>query len=291
MTLEFLQRKIKNTEDMRDIVSTMKTLSSVSILQYQQANKALEQYRRNLHDAFHAYVRKFGIPVQRAQKSDKGRYLVILIGSDNGMVGKFNKEIIEAAETELKKKKIELSDVLFLVVGKRLAMLAEQRNLNIYAKYGISNSVKVVNSLAETMIIKIDEAIRLKRINTIVVCFHKHSKNTAISIEKRKILPFDFSTLKKLQDKPWPTNNIPLITLDKEKLLSALINESLLVAISSQLNYSLSAEHYTRMTNMQNAEKNINENLAALDMEFQQKRQEMITDELIDVISGSEALK
>jgi F-type H+-transporting ATPase subunit gamma len=45
------------------------------------------------------------------------------------------------------------------------------------------------------------------------------------------------------------------------------------------------------MTNMQNAEKNIDDNLAELDKKYQQSRQEQITDELIDVISGVTALE
>ena len=45
------------------------------------------------------------------------------------------------------------------------------------------------------------------------------------------------------------------------------------------------------MTNMQNAEKNIDENLEELNLEYQQQRQADITDELIDVISGAEAMK
>ena len=64
-----------------------------------------------------------------------------------------------------------------------------------------------------------------------------------------------------------------------------------MIAIASQLNYSLAAEHYTRMTNMQNAEKNIDESLELMNLEYQQKRQESITDELIDVISGAEAMQ
>ena len=61
MVLEVLQRKIKTTQDLRDIVSTMKTLSSVSILQYEKANQALARYRRNLRDAFHAVIKYQGL--------------------------------------------------------------------------------------------------------------------------------------------------------------------------------------------------------------------------------------
>ena len=57
------------------------------------------------------------------------------------------------------------------------------------------------------------------------------------------------------------------------------------------LNDSLASEHFTRMTNMQEAEKNIDENLERMNLEYQQQRQENITDELIDVISGADAMR
>ena len=76
---------------------------------------------------------------------------------------------------------------------------------------------------------------------------------------------------------------------DKINIFIEYSNDNL--KLSTQLNYSLAAEHFTRMTNMQNAEKNIDENLAVLDLEYQRERQENITDELIDVISGAEAMK
>ena len=98
MSSEALKKRIKTTQDLREIVSTMKSLSSVSILQYEQANSALEKYRRNLRDAFHALIRKEGIHSLRVNASQPEKHLIILIGSDSGMVGKFNKEIIQNLE-------------------------------------------------------------------------------------------------------------------------------------------------------------------------------------------------
>ena len=82
-----------------------------------------------------------------------------------------------------------------------------------------------------------------------------------------------------------------MIPIERKQMFAALLNEYLTIALASQLNYSLAAEHYTRMTNMQNAEKNIDESLEQMNLEYQQERQENITDELIDVISGAEAVK
>ncbi len=290
MTIEALKKRIKTTQDLREIVGTMKALSSVSILQYEQANQALSKYRNNLKDAFHALVKKDGIPFLANNNRDF-KHMIILIGSDNGMVGKFNKEVIDKVKIDLRKNNISMKDVIFLTIGKRVTMLAEQAKFKLFAKYAISNSVKIVNSIAETVILKLEEAIRKEKINKVTVWYHKRNKSASVSLEKRDILPFDVKAFKRLKDKPWDTNNIPMIPLNKERLFSALVNETLMIAIASQLNYSLAAEHYTRMTNMQNAEKNIDESLELMNLEYQQKRQESITDELIDVISGAEAMQ
>ena len=290
MTIEALKKRIKVTEDLREIVGTMKALSSVSILQYEQANTALAQYRHNLKDAFHALIKQGGLPKNEV-KTAQNRQLVILIGTDNGMVGKFNKEILDKAKADLKKQGVSLKNTLFLTVGKRIGGLAMQSNLKLYAKYAVANSVKMVNTIAETVIMKIDEATRKEHITSVCVWYHKRNKNEPVSVQKQQIIPFDFAAYQKLKDKPWGTNNIPLIPIERKKMFAALLNEYLTIALASQLNYSLAAEHYTRMTNMQNAEKNIDESLEQMNLEYQQERQENITDELIDVISGAEAVK
>lgn len=290
MPIENLKRRIKVTEDLREIVGTMKALSSVSILQYEQANTALESYRSNLKDAFHALVRQGGA-LQNIQPSGNNRQLVILIGSDNGMVGKFNKEIIDMAKTDLRRQGVATKDVLFLTIGKRIGSIAAQNNFRLYAKYAVANSVKMVNTIAETVIMKIDEAVRKEHVGIVSVWYHKRRKNMPINVQKQQIIPFDLSAYKKLKDKPWGTNNIPLIPVERKKMFTALLNEYLTIALASQLNYSLAAEHYTRMTNMQNAEKNIDKSLEEMNLSYQQERQENITDELIDVISGAEAVK
>lgn len=290
MSLEKLERKIKTTRELREIVSTMKLLSSVSILQYEQAGAALEKYRRNLQTAFHALILKSGLPRITPSKA-KPKYLMILVGSDNGMVGKFNQEIIKAAHQFLKQKGISTQQTQFIIVGKRLNMLISQNKWPVYARYGLSNSVKIVNTLAESIILNINTAMSREKISHVYVFFHQHIKNQPVSTESRQIFPINTKNMQNLKNKPWATNNIPLITLSPEKMFSALVREILLIAFSSLLNHSLAAEHWTRMTNMQNAEKNIDENLAELDKQYQQKRQEQITEELIDVVSGAAALK
>lgn len=291
MAAEVLQRKIKTTQDLRDIVSNMKTLSSVSILQYEQANTVLDKYQRNLRDAFQVLAIHNGMPQIKSQKTPNPRHLFVLVGSDNGMVGKFNREVTEKVNNFIKEQKIAKKDAYFITIGKRLSALAEQSGFNILNSFATSNSVKSVIDLTETVLMHIEQAIRKSRITDIYTCCHYRNGTSGVSTEMKKILPIENAMLQKLKYKKWETNNVPMMPVDKELMFKALTSEMLMITIARHINSSLSAEHYTRMTNMQNAEKNIDENLEEMNLLYQQQRQEEITNELIDVISGANAMQ
>lgn len=291
MPIEALQRKIKTTKDLREIVNNMKTLSSVSILQYEQANSVLDKYQRNLHDAFHALALHNGIPNLSVKPTVRQRSLFILVGSDNGMVGRFNRELIELVKNYMKEHRILLADTMFITVGKRLSQLAEQAGFKILAGFATSNSVKTVTSLAGKAIVRMESALRQKHISDVFVCFHQRANATAVETQIKRMLPIDVASLQKLRYKKWETNNFPMLATPPDKMFAALLSEMMMITLSKQINASLAAEHWTRMTNMQNAEKNIDENLEEMNLEYQQQRQEEITGELIDVISGANALK
>lgn len=291
MAVEILRRRIKTTQDLRDIVSNMKMLSSVSILQYEQADKALDKYLRNLRDAFHVLAINGGLPQITDKKNKQSRSLFLLIGSDNGMVGRFNREITDNAVQYLREKRISLQNTFFITVGKRVSALAESKHFRTYRSYAVSNSVKAVSLLSENVILSIDEIIRKEHIDEVWVISHHREEHGQIKVERKKIIPFDVKRLQKLKSKKWETNNIPMLGVSTEKMFAELVNEALMISVAKEINASLASEHYTRMTNMQNAEKNIDENLEELNLEYQQQRQADITDELIDVISGAEAMK
>lgn len=291
MPAEVLQRKIKTTKDLREIVSNMKTLSSVSILQYEQASAVMDKYQHNLQDAFQVLAMQGGVPNLHQFSVQNPRCLFILIGSDNGMVGRFNRELIEQLKNFAKERKIAKSNAYFIVIGKRISLLAEQENFDILAKFAIANSVKIVVNLAEQAIIKIEKAIRQKQISDVFVCFHQRNKNTAVKTQIKQILPIDIKALQNMRHKKWETNNFPMLATAPDKMFTALLSEIMMIGLAKKINASLAAEHFTRMTNMQNAEKNIDENLEEMNLIYQQQRQEEITSELIDIISGANAME
>jgi F-type H+-transporting ATPase subunit gamma len=124
----------------------------------------------------------------------------------------------------------------------------------------------------------------------VYILYHKRSKATSVILEEQKIIPFNYEKMRSISKKKWATNNLVQTDLQKNVFLREITNQILGISLISFLNFSLAAEHFIRMTNMQAAEQNIDENLEEMNLEYQQQRQEEITGELIDIIAGYQAI-
>jgi len=78
--------------------------------------------------------------------------------------------------------------------------------------------------------------------------------------------------------------------MDRKSLFSSLIREYLFVSLFRAFAESLASENASRLAAMQGAEKNIEEQLGELNRRYHQQRQMSITEELLDIVSGYEAL-
>ncbi len=283
MTLEALKKRIKTTTDLRNIVSTMKSLSSVSIVAYEKAQISLTDYIQNIWNGFLILDKNKALRIPKVEPSDQA--LAIIIGSDNGLVGRFNKEIISFAQKELQDFKTS-----YITVGRRIASLMLNEK-NIIAKYPISNSIKETANISLAILKNIPQIKENKKLPSVFVFYHEHISGQPVSCQKTQLLPFSQSILNPIKSMKWDGRSWPCFKIDSNILLLSLIQEYIGITLDSALIKSLAAEHYIRMINMQNAEKNIDERLYEMNLKYQQKRQENITDELIDIVSASQAMR
>ena len=129
MTLESLNRRIKTTSDLREIVSTMKMLSSVSVGQYDKALTSIKQYRQTIRDAFHGLFSQdsFNYTPPRPNKGPQ-KILSIIIGTDNGLVGKFNRDLMAYVQRYIENQYPDATHRV-IAVGKRIGMLSQIQHL------------------------------------------------------------------------------------------------------------------------------------------------------------------
>jgi len=104
------------------------------------------------------------------------------------------------------------------------------------------------------------------------------------------LLPVPPGYLRDLAARPWPTRRIPDHRMETAPLLSWLIREHLLVSLFRAGAESLASEHAARLAAMKGAERNIEERLDDLTADYRRRRQDAITTELMDIVSGVEAM-
>ncbi len=290
MPLEILNRRIKTTKDIGDIVHTMKMLSSASLGQYEKALKSLTHYKETIFDAFHGLFSQESFHYEQPLSSkQQARPLAILIGSNNGLVGRFNHDLFAFMEKYFQDEEEDTSPYV-ITMGKRITLLAEAHQADKLAGYPMPNTLKEIAPMAAQLLNQIEQTLSQHKINFVYVFSNQKKGGTAFSSKVHQLIPLSEKHLHKLQKEKWNGRTLPLVTADHQALFSALIKEYLIVLLLHEMVASLASEHYTRMMHMQEAENNIEETLAKFNLEYQQLRQTQVTDELIDIVSGAEEM-
>jgi len=104
------------------------------------------------------------------------------------------------------------------------------------------------------------------------------------------LLPLDLDWLAGLAEKKWPSRVLPTYSMGWERLFSSLIKQYFFVSIYRASVESLASENASRLASMQAAEKNIEEKIEEITSRYMHVRQQSITSELLDIISGFEVL-
>ena len=291
MSLESLNRRIKTTTDLGEIVSTMKMLSSVSVGQYEKALQSLKQYGQTIRDAFHGLFTQESFHYEAPKSKPKEpKVLAIIIGSDNGLVGRFNRDLMDFTTKYLQNQFLGTTPRI-ITVGKRIGLLSTtKKEFIIEASYPISNSLKELAPVTAQILNQINQIVSQHKIDSVYLFANHRQGNAAFTPRARQLIPLPEEQMKQLQRSKWTGRSLPLITVDQDQLFHAVLREYLLVVMLHDLVASLASEHYTRMIRMQEAEKNIDTSLEEFKLEYQQLRQTQITDELIDIVSGAEEM-
>ncbi len=156
----------------------------------------------------------------------------------------------------------------------------------ISAPVSVTGIIPAVNSLLVT----IEQWNTQLGIERVVICYNRLLAGTTCRPEILHLLPFDRDRLRDFASRPWPGTTIPLYTMDRNRLFSLLVRHSLFATLYQVLAESMAGENASRLASMQAAEKNIGERLDELNLRFRDLRQGAITEELLDIVAGFEAM-
>ena len=291
-TIEELKRRIQSTEDLQSVVKTMKSLAAVKIRQFQRAVESLDDFNDTIKMALRIVLRSGpNIFVRERETVEKDRIGCVVFGSDQGMCGQLNDQVVSEAMALVDRLGVQPENLLLAAAGYRAAARLHAQGQKVAASFSMPGSVEAITDKVEEILFKIEEFNDAHGIDTIYLFHARPAEGASYRPVTQRLLPVDRSWLQDLKKDPWPTRMLPLFTMDREVLFSELIQQYLFAALFRAFAESLASENASRLASMQGAERNIRERLGELNNRYHQQRQMSITAELLDIVSGFEALE
>jgi F-type H+-transporting ATPase subunit gamma len=287
-TLETLAETLDTIGDIQSIVRTMKSLSAVSIRQYEQAEKAISGYGTTVDLGLSALLqdrRARGLSLPDTIGSDTQAEAVVVIGSDRGLCGRYNEIVTRRAIDRIGDRTMHLA-----AIGAQAAVRLEGAGHSPDHLFLLPGSVGGLGTLVHSVIVTLERWMRDSDVGRISLIHNRREGRSRSVAVERALLPIPDSYLRDRLDTDWPGNGLPFFRMDPERLLSSLVRQRLFVVLYRALAEALASEHATRLAAMQSAERNIEDRRNSLNSAYRRKRQETITRELLDVVSGFEAV-
>ncbi|RZM82224.1 F0F1 ATP synthase subunit gamma [Leptolyngbya iicbica] len=303
-TPEALKSQIGSTADLQSVVKTMKAQAAVSIQQYEAALASLQQYSHTLELGLQILLQQSASvapPAALAPASSSPDPLgIILFGSDQGLCGQFNQQIAQYLDRYLGDPPIAIAEQRHLaVVGARPLPTLQELGLRIDETFAVPSNVDGITATVQDLLLMIDRwqthwgtigSRGLVPNQRILLFYNRPTSSVAYESVIVQPLPLDEAWLAQLRQRPWPSRRLPTPLMDPETLFFKLVRQYLFISLYQALAASLASENASRLAAMQAAESNIDDRLEDLTRQYRQQRQSAITAELLDVISGFEAL-
>ncbi len=289
-TTESLKRRIKSAGDLLSVVKTMKALAAVSIRQYQKAVESLDDYNRTVEMGLQIVLKERMGAMMQSKDAAVKRMGAIIFGSDQGLCGQLNEQISVFALDSIKEAGVKKENRKVLAVGARVADYVEDAGQPIDELLATPSSTAGITALVQEIIMIIEEWHFKQNVDHFMLFYNDYISGANYRPYKVQLLPVNRDWLKEIARKKWDSKTLPIYRMDGDKIFSSLIREYLFVSLYRAFAESLASENASRLASMQNAEKNIEEQMLDLHVQFHRTRQMTITEELLDIVAGFEAL-
>jgi len=281
-SLRDIKRRITSVRSTQKITRAMKMVAAAKLRRAQEAIVRTRPYAYHMRTLVNNVAgRAHGVSHPLLRPGGGGRVGVIMITSDRGLCGGFNANIVNhalrAAENELAGR-----DVAFTVVGRKGVEALRRRNIPI-ATIHPGHSEDILG-LAVTIIDALVEEYSRGEMDEVYCLYNEFKTAVQQQVVLERLLPFE------LEEQDGGTSLDYLYEPSQEAVLESLLVQNMHVQMHRILYESAASEFGARMTAMDSATRNAGEVIDSLTLQYNRARQDAITTELIEVISGAEAL-
>ena len=289
-SLKDLRNRITSVKSTKKITSAMKMVAAAKLKRAQENAEKTRPYAEKMKEVVSSLIEKVNQDTFRFGNLNKNNnnILLIICSSDRGLCGGFNGSIIKFTKKLTTKYKGEGKKINFFFVGKKAYQsLKRTEDSPIIDTLSDFANPSIKFDIASSIRDKLLELFFKKEIGECYLIYTKFKSAISQSVEIQKLLP--------VQNETTPENaNRKLISYDyepsEEMILDEIIPRNIAIQIHSALLENLASEQGSRMTAMDNATRNANDMIDNLTLFYNRSRQALITSELIEIISGAEAV-
>ncbi len=292
--LKEVRVRIASVKSTRQITSAMKMVAASKLRRAQNAILGMRPYAQKLQEIMQNLSSGLEGSDEGVFAEDRGNNKVLLvpITSNRGLCGAFNaniiKETISYIHTKLPAQQ-KTGNVDLFCIGKKGADIFKSRGFNI-----IKLNTEIFDDLTFENSAEISEAMMTsfaeKKYDQIILIYNQF-KNAAVQVlQVEQLLPVSKNIDDNNTSEAEPKANY-IFEPNKEEILEALVPKSIKIQLYKALADSLAAEHGARMTAMHQATENADSLLKDLNLSYNKARQAAITNEILEIVSGAEALK
>jgi len=285
-----IRNRIGSVTNTRKITSAMKMVSAAKLRKAQNAVTQMQPYAEKLKEILQNVSAGLDSAEDNvfAEKRDVKKILIVTIASSGGLCGGFNsyvvKEAIALASTKYKDL-YEAGNVDFIAVGKKVSDMFKSRRIatvstfhEVYDEFTYESIANFAQGLMDSF--------ANKKYDSIEIVYNRF-ENAAMQVPTaEQYLPVE----EKVEESGSTSNVDYIFEPSKEEIVMDLIPKSLKIQVYSALLNSVAGEHGARMTAMHKATDNATDLLKALKLEYNKARQASITNEILEIVSGAEAL-
>ena len=289
-SLKDLKTRINSVKSTQKITSAMKMVAAAKLRRAQDSAEKGRPYADRMQQIVNSLASKadpISAPQLLVGNGKDNTHLLVVVSADRGLCGGFNGAITRQTRTEVARLRGEGKTVKLLMVGRKSAdaLRRELGGSYIASLEGIQGTaVEYADaaSIGET----VRDGFEAGEFDVCTVIFNKFKSAISQEVTLKRLIPAEVGEDTQDDDAGLSYEYEP----DEEELLAAVLPRNISTQVYSALLESSAAELAARMTAMDNATRNAGDLIERLTLVYNRTRQATITKELIEIISGAEAV-
>ncbi len=287
-----MRMRIRSVKNLAQVTRALETVSASKVRKAIQAN---DQTRPYAEKAWKVLVHLANQPERRnlhpllAERNQIDKDLVILISSDRGLAGAYNVNIVRHTLVEMKDHE---SEVVYLTVGRKGRDMLLRRRRPIVAEFSRLSATPTFAECAPIGRLAVDEYLA-GNVDAIYIAYTEFVNMLQQVPVIRQLLPLDPVKLAAegaLTEADKKNHGVFSYEPDPEELLSQIVPRFTALQIYQAILSAQASEHAARMVSMRNATESAKDLITVLQLEYNKARQAAITNDMLDISGGAEAL-